>query len=252
MRLDSAARPAAPRPGLPALRVRVPRIGLALGLVSLTLLAGLARAGVDPPPRKTEVAIRGDGFLINGRPTYAGRTWQGPLGRGAAAQQPDGPGDLRRPEPRDPRDVGLPRHRPLGPRAEHPRVPRRHARVAAPRPARLHHQPPGRQPPGLLQGPPALAQLGDHRQGRAAARVHGPARPHPRPGRRAGDGRDPGRLLLRPGRAAGGRGGRAPRPRRRGRLGARPGLPQRPGRGRTTSATSSTTTRSCGPTASTS
>ncbi len=28
-------------------------------------------------PRKTEVAIRGDMFLINGRPTYEGRTWRG-------------------------------------------------------------------------------------------------------------------------------------------------------------------------------
>jgi hypothetical protein len=28
-------------------------------------------------PRTTEVSIRGDGFAINGRPTYAGRTWQG-------------------------------------------------------------------------------------------------------------------------------------------------------------------------------
>ncbi|HUT32006.1 MAG TPA: hypothetical protein VNE39_00885 [Planctomycetota bacterium] len=27
--------------------------------------------------RKTEVSIRGDAFLINGQPTYAGRTWQG-------------------------------------------------------------------------------------------------------------------------------------------------------------------------------
>ena len=27
--------------------------------------------------RKTEVSIRGDAFLINGRPTYEGRTWQG-------------------------------------------------------------------------------------------------------------------------------------------------------------------------------
>ncbi|MCI0455516.1 MAG: hypothetical protein L0Z62_00885 [Gemmataceae bacterium] len=30
-----------------------------------------------PPARKTEVAIRGDMFLINGRPTYEGRTWKG-------------------------------------------------------------------------------------------------------------------------------------------------------------------------------
>ena len=29
------------------------------------------------PARKTEVAIVGEAFLINGRPTYAGRTWKG-------------------------------------------------------------------------------------------------------------------------------------------------------------------------------
>lgn len=28
-------------------------------------------------PRRTEVAIRGDAFLIDGKPTYAGRTWNG-------------------------------------------------------------------------------------------------------------------------------------------------------------------------------
>lgn len=31
----------------------------------------------DPPARKTEVAIEGEKFLINGKPTYAGRTWNG-------------------------------------------------------------------------------------------------------------------------------------------------------------------------------
>jgi hypothetical protein len=77
MLLDSAARPAAAWPGLPAPRVRVPRIGLGLGLILSTLLGDLARAGVACPPRKTEVAIRGDGFLINGQPTYAGRAWRG-------------------------------------------------------------------------------------------------------------------------------------------------------------------------------
>jgi hypothetical protein len=41
------------------------------------LTGGQARAGVACPPRKTEVAIRGDGFLINGQPTYAGRAWRG-------------------------------------------------------------------------------------------------------------------------------------------------------------------------------
>src|SRR4051794_14911692 len=77
MQMDSAARPAVARAGPPARRARVPRIGLALGLVASTLLGDPARAGDDPRPRKTEVAIRGDGFLINGQPTYAGRTWRG-------------------------------------------------------------------------------------------------------------------------------------------------------------------------------
>jgi hypothetical protein len=35
------------------------------------------RAAGDGPLPRTEVAIRGDDFLINGRPTYAGRTWRG-------------------------------------------------------------------------------------------------------------------------------------------------------------------------------
>jgi hypothetical protein len=29
------------------------------------------------PARRTEVAIRGDSFLINGRPTDEGRSWKG-------------------------------------------------------------------------------------------------------------------------------------------------------------------------------
>jgi hypothetical protein len=38
----------------------------------------LARAGVDPPPARTTAgAIRGDAFLINGRPTREGRAWRG-------------------------------------------------------------------------------------------------------------------------------------------------------------------------------
>jgi len=36
-----------------------------------------AAEGDKPVQRKTEVEIRGDAFLINGQPTYAGRTWQG-------------------------------------------------------------------------------------------------------------------------------------------------------------------------------
>jgi hypothetical protein len=36
-----------------------------------------AVAAANPPARKTEVAIRGEQFLINGEPTYKGRTWNG-------------------------------------------------------------------------------------------------------------------------------------------------------------------------------
>jgi hypothetical protein len=51
--------------------------------LAIALLAVLASGrpapagGDDPPARKTEVAIRGEAFLINGRPTYEGRTWKG-------------------------------------------------------------------------------------------------------------------------------------------------------------------------------
>ncbi len=50
-------------------------IGVTLFCLSPALEA--AEAGVAGPPRKTQVSIRGDAFLINGRPTYEGRTWQG-------------------------------------------------------------------------------------------------------------------------------------------------------------------------------
>jgi hypothetical protein len=47
--------------------------------VTLTLLFAAAAhpAAAADPPRKTEVGIRGDGFTINGEPTYKGRTWDG-------------------------------------------------------------------------------------------------------------------------------------------------------------------------------
>jgi hypothetical protein len=47
-----------------------------LSLLFLMLVAFPA-SGAAPPERKTEVAIRGDAFLINGEPTYKGRTWNG-------------------------------------------------------------------------------------------------------------------------------------------------------------------------------
>jgi hypothetical protein len=34
-------------------------------------------SSVAAPARRTEVAIHGDSFWINGRPTYAGRSWRG-------------------------------------------------------------------------------------------------------------------------------------------------------------------------------
>ncbi len=43
-------------------------------LCSLALVAVAVRAA---PPAHTEVSIAGEKFLINGRPTYAGRVWQG-------------------------------------------------------------------------------------------------------------------------------------------------------------------------------
>ena len=48
---------------------------LALSLILATSLASLpAFAG---PPEKTNVSIAGEDFYINGKPTYAGRTWNG-------------------------------------------------------------------------------------------------------------------------------------------------------------------------------
>src|SRR5262245_56480102 len=40
-------------------------------------VAGAAHLLDATPARRTEVSIRGDAFLINGKPTYAGRFWQG-------------------------------------------------------------------------------------------------------------------------------------------------------------------------------
>ena len=54
--------------------------GMAKALAALSLivvLAALAIAAGGEPPSRTEVSIDGDRFLINGRPTYEGRTWQG-------------------------------------------------------------------------------------------------------------------------------------------------------------------------------
>jgi hypothetical protein len=48
-------------------------------MASILVVLGLAQAAVggDGLPRQTAVSIVGDAFFINGRPTYAGRVWQG-------------------------------------------------------------------------------------------------------------------------------------------------------------------------------
>ena len=51
-----------------------PRFSVLLALVLLPLTARVTLAAA---PARTEVSIDGENFLINGRPTYAGRTWQG-------------------------------------------------------------------------------------------------------------------------------------------------------------------------------
>jgi hypothetical protein len=57
----------------------LPLLGFAALLTLRPPDAHDARGGPEkqPPARKTEVAIRGDAFLVNGRPTYQGRTWKG-------------------------------------------------------------------------------------------------------------------------------------------------------------------------------
>lgn len=54
-----------------------PPVGIVVLVLATILVDGRRPAWGDPPPRRTEVAIRDDAFLINGRPTYAGRTWRG-------------------------------------------------------------------------------------------------------------------------------------------------------------------------------
>jgi hypothetical protein len=50
----------------------------AILLSALALVTALpAQPATQTNSRKTEVAIRGDAFLINGEPTYKGRTWNG-------------------------------------------------------------------------------------------------------------------------------------------------------------------------------
>ena len=53
------------------------RLPLLYSLPLLSLFPRAASAAEPPRAARTEVAIAGEKFLVNGRPTYAGRTWSG-------------------------------------------------------------------------------------------------------------------------------------------------------------------------------
>ncbi len=74
-----------------------------LRTLAATLLGATSRRAAA---RQTTVAIQGDRFLINGQPTYAGRTWRGMKIEGLLMNSPHGAGHLRRPEPGDARTGG--------------------------------------------------------------------------------------------------------------------------------------------------
>jgi hypothetical protein len=56
---------------------RTLRWRLPLPLLLTLVVSWVGAQSAEVPPRKTVVAIRADQFLINGRPTYRGRTWKG-------------------------------------------------------------------------------------------------------------------------------------------------------------------------------
>ncbi len=217
------------------------------------MLAAITAAGAAAaaPKRRTAVSIRGDSFLIDGEPTYKGRTWQGRRIEGLLMNSRMVQGIFDDSEPGNARPLEVSGYGPLGPGAQHARVRRGHARVAKARAARLHPQPAGRQSRRLLEGA-ALAQLGHHGNRRVPSGVHGAFGTHPRPGRRARNGGDSRHLLFRAGSARERRSRRRSRGGQHGGLGVRPRLPQRPDRGEQRVRRAGTTTRSSSPAASTS
>ena len=80
-------------------------------------VAGAALPAAAAPRRRTTVSIQGDRFFINGKPTYAGRSYKGMKIEGLLMNSRDGAGHLRRPEPGDARQVGLPGHAASGTRS---------------------------------------------------------------------------------------------------------------------------------------
>ena len=187
---------------------------------------------------QTEVAIEGQRFLLNGRPTYAGRTWRGHPVEGLLMNSRmvqatfDDENPLTAPMWAYPDTGRWDAERNCAEFVGHaPPLPGPRPAGGDPQPARglphglLPRRAPGRDPgPPLSRVPaeaaspaagapgarPAVAQQRPGRRGRAEGELPGapggdPGGPGP-----AGDGGHPGRLLLRAGRAPAGRGGRAP------------------------------------------
>src|SRR4029453_6258307 len=53
------------------------RLGRPFLLPAALFFAAVTGFAAESPARKSEVAIVGEAFHINGKPTYAGRTWKG-------------------------------------------------------------------------------------------------------------------------------------------------------------------------------
>ena len=218
---------ATPSPSREGRRVKP---ALSLGVILLPALCGLGTTGMQAggphgqPAGRTSVTIQGEDFHLNGAPTLKGRRWREYRLEGLLlnARMVQGIFDDLNPETRA--------------RWAYPDTgrwdPERNTReFVAAMPAWRDHgllaftiNLQGGSPEGYSKGQP-WHNSALRRGRRAAARLHGPAREDPRPGRRAGHGRHPRRLLLRPGPAAAGRGG------------GRPGRGQRRWTGSSTAAT---------------
>ena len=119
---------------------------IALALV----IAFVGPVSADNPRGRTVVSIRGEKFYINGRPTYEGRTWKGARIEGLLLNSRMVQGIFDDLNPETVASWAYPGHGSLGPRTQHARIPRRHARVAAARAALRRREPAGRQPAGLF------------------------------------------------------------------------------------------------------
>ena len=151
--------------------------------------------------RVTEVSIEGEQFFVNGEPTYKGRIWNGHKIEGLLmnSRMVQGIYDDLNPETRGMwayPDTGVwDADRNTTEFIAAMPIWREHGLVAF----TINLQ--GGSPQGYSKDQPwhnsAITADGALRPD-----YHGPPRTHPRPGRRAGDGRHPRHLLLRPGRPA--------------------------------------------------